>query len=707
MLAIVVVCLAVVAAAAGSSYAHPARPAASAKKPATAAQAPETAGESTLEQTITGSDPREAFSFLRLGPGEGHVVREDLAKARMGRAHRRRSLLYMAQLTDFQLSDEESPARVEFLDDAIESVASSAWRPQEALVAHQVEYTIRQVNRFLDSPVTQGDGSRARMLNAVLTGDQADNAQFNETEWVVRLLEGGTLDPNSGSRDVENDYDAFCQSQVTAGALDPAEAPNYTGVQDYDDYFKSPVFYDPEEPLGIYAARNWPTYTGLMDRAQKPFTAEGLRVPSYAAFGNHDSLAQGNEAPNAAFEAVGIGCVKPLAPIPSLGNPLDNLDPAYLEGVANDPLKAMLVPPDPDRRYVDKRQFKALHDTGKQADAHGFAYIDADELQASNGAASYYSFAPKQGVRYIVLDTVADAGTTADVARGNIDDPQWRWLAGELDRAQQANELILVFGHHATGSLVATTPDERAPPCTVDDSHGHDLNPGCDRDPRASTPLHNGAELEQVFHRHPNVIAYVAGHSHENRVTPKKSDTGGDFWEIKSPAVVDWPPQHRLIEVMDNRDGTLSIFGTMLDHASPVAAPTGGDAAGFDDMSLASIGRTLTYNDPQAGPGTDGELGPEGAPTDRNVELLLKDPRARAAAEKPAQATPAPAHDAKPPAADPGHADRADENATRTGAPAAGGGLPFTGLGLLALAVLGLLMAAGGLLAGRRLSAAD
>ena len=32
------------------------------------------------------------------------------------RARRRRSLLYFAQLSDFQLADEESPARVEFVD---------------------------------------------------------------------------------------------------------------------------------------------------------------------------------------------------------------------------------------------------------------------------------------------------------------------------------------------------------------------------------------------------------------------------------------------------------------------------------------------------------------------------------------------------------------------------------------------------------------
>ena len=35
---------------------------------------------------------------------------------------------------------------------------------------------------------------------ALTTGDSADNKQRNEVEWVVKLLEGGTLEPEHRRR---------------------------------------------------------------------------------------------------------------------------------------------------------------------------------------------------------------------------------------------------------------------------------------------------------------------------------------------------------------------------------------------------------------------------------------------------------------------------------------------------------------------------
>jgi metallophosphoesterase (TIGR03767 family) len=556
-----------------------------------------TAGRTTSHATI-GGDARAPYSRLRLLPGWRRVVRDDLGPAPRARRHvRRRSLLYFAQLSDFQLADEESPARAEALDVA-DSPFGSAWRPQEALEPFTVDQVVRQVNRFDASPVRQGGRRRARLALTITTGDSADNQQVNETEWVVRLLEGGRLDPNSG------EVGGICGP--LAGP--PGEPRRYTGVQDDDDVLESGRFYDPDRPSGAFAA--WPRYPGLMDRAQQPFLAAGLRRPSYVAFGNHDGTVQGNLHALQALDDIARGCLKPLAAT----------GVRSLDALVTTPLRTIVVPPDPKRRFADRPTYKALHTTGRQRDAHGFGHVDEAELRASRGQAAFYAFTPRRGIRMIAVNTVAEGDTIGST--GNLDAPQFRWLQRELAAAARRDQLVIVFGHHPIGSLTNRAPDESAGDCALRPVTG----PGCDLDPRDSRPLRLGGELQALLLAAPHVVAYVAGHTHENRVTAFSRPGGGGFWGIETASEIDWPIQSRLLEVMDNRDGTLSIFGTLIDHGAALRTPPPGTPAiGFGTQTLASLAREFAFNDPQAGV----EAGAEGRPRDRNVELLLPDPRRR------------------------------------------------------------------------------
>jgi metallophosphoesterase (TIGR03767 family) len=548
----------------------------------------------TRTETI-GGDANAAYSRLKPIKGWARAVRTEFATPKKRRHIRRRSLLYFAQLSDFQLADEESPARVEALDLAGSDFVS-AWRPQEAFEPFTVDEVIRQVNRFDRSPLRNRRKRRARMALSITTGDSADNQQINETSWVVRLLEGGPLNPNSG---VEG---GLCGALVPKG-----EAARYTGVQDRADVLESGRFYDPNAPAGDFRA--WPRYPGLMDRAQQPFDAAGLRRPSYVAFGNHDGTVQGNLHALQALDDIARGCIKPfaVAGLESIGALLTN------------PLRTVIVPADPARGFADRPTNKRLHHTGHQADAHGFAHVDPAELQASRGQAAYYSFRPRKGVRMIALNTVAEGDTIN--SNGNLDAPQFQWLERELKAATQRGELVIVFGHHPIHSLTNKATDEQAGDCAQRSISG----PGCDLDPRFSKPLRLGAELQALLLDHPNVVAYVAGHTHEHRVTAfKRSNGKGGFWGIETASEIDWPIQSRLIELMDNRDGTLSIFGTVIDHAAPLNTPAPGTPANnFDRETLAALGREFSFNDPQAG----AEAHAEGRTVDRNVELLLPDPR--------------------------------------------------------------------------------
>jgi metallophosphoesterase (TIGR03767 family) len=593
----------------------------------------DTEGQTTLEQRIVPTAPG-AYRFLQLGEGEPYALRQELATANPGRAETRTSLAYFGQLSDFQLADEESPARLEIIDPLstpLNLPFGAAWRPWEALEPQIDDSMIRQMNQFeAAGPVADGSGAHPQMDFTIDTGDSADSQQLNETEWVRTLLEGGTLNPNSGV-DKKKYSNVLCPNLLVPGA---AEAARYTGVQDYNDYFEGtfPEFYDPNSPQGPHAA--WPKYPGLMDAAQKSFTAAGLDVPSYVAFGNHDGLVQGNAAANAAFEAVATGCLKPIGPVPNPENAAallsSLLNPTnLLSTLLTKPQNLILVPGDPKRQSVSKKQYKDVFKAGAQADGHGFDYVDPAQESASKGAAGYYSWSPEPGMRLIALDTVAEAGTIVTptgnfTADGNIDDPQFKWLKGQLEDATEADELVVLFSHHAPESLTADAADELAPPCLLNDAHGHDINPGCDLDPRSSQPIHLEADTVELLHQFPNVIAWVAGHSHVNVVDafPNPSGPGG-FWSIRVAAEADWPQQSRLLQVFDNHDGTLSIFGTILDHVGQSAAPAPGTvASGMDLNDLASVGRTMSFNDLQSG-APEGE----GEAQDRNVELLVPDPR--------------------------------------------------------------------------------
>ncbi|MCW2844143.1 MAG: metallophosphoesterase, partial [Nocardioides sp.] len=92
----------------------------------------------------------------------------------------------------------------------------------------------------------------------------------------------------------------------------------------------------------------------------------------------------------------------------------------------------------------------------------------------------------------------------------------------------------------------------------------------------------------------------------------------GGFWEINTASHIDWPQQARLLEVTDNKDGTVSIFATMLDHGSPL----GFDGNLDDPSQLAGLSRLLAANDWQ-----EQDNNRRGRLVDRNVELIVRAPK--------------------------------------------------------------------------------
>jgi metallophosphoesterase (TIGR03767 family) len=544
------------------------------------------AAASTLERTLR-PEGRGLGIRLVVGPGERHqVLVAERARPTAGRRTRRRSLAYFAHLTDLHLTDEASPARHESLR-GVRRAFGSLWRPQEVFGLHVADRMVRAVNRERVSGLRSAGGP-ARLRFALATGDVADNAQVNEVRWAVRVLEGGRVDPSSGRR-ISRRNPCAAPAPVVRRLNRSVSRRRYAGVR------------------GLYRKLN-AGHPGILHRAQRPFVAEGLTVPWYAARGNHDALPQGHFGPAVVRpRSAPIGCRKVLsARVPAAG-PLRTQPWALLR--ARLP-SASFVPPDPRRRFLrSAAEFRRLH--GRADRRHGFALTARSERRRSRGSALYYAWSPRPGLRFISLDTVADAGDSG----GNVDDPQYRWLQRELARARRRGRVVVIYAHHSLERMTNRRHDEWA---------GR-----FDRDPRDSRPLHLGrtgrASIRSLLLRHPNVVLYVTGHNHYERIRPHFRPGGRGFWQVTTGSPSGPPQQARLIELMDNRDGTLSIFTTMVDQAAPPRPPAPGPASAIGPDGLASLSRIIAW--------TRRPLGPAGRPRLtaarrlRNVELVLRDPR--------------------------------------------------------------------------------
>ncbi len=99
---------------------------------------PDRAG-STLEQTVLqGSGGSGRYRTLVAGPGEPYLVRPDVLgrSPAAGRTAARRSLLYLAHLSDMHVIDAQSPGRIEPMIVQDHAAWGSAFHPQDPLTVH-------------------------------------------------------------------------------------------------------------------------------------------------------------------------------------------------------------------------------------------------------------------------------------------------------------------------------------------------------------------------------------------------------------------------------------------------------------------------------------------------------------------------------------------------------------------------------------------
>ena len=547
---------------------------------------------------------------------EAYVTREALAAGALNADAD--LMLRFVQLTDDHIIDDDGQAVAgASILDPLEPTFEAAMRLQE-------EYTDETLNDLIGG-LNACDQAFPSSF-AIVTGDSADLTTVAETRRYIDNLDGGF--------DRVGAFETRCRAELPADAPDAlvqTQCTRFTGRGVADTQSVDP---NPDDPTyqfivtrsvqqllaNVSAATGGRAADGSLDATRQTATRspgmpevlrcnageagcanQRLRIPYLMAFGNHDAYVRGT------------------LPVGSSANLLGNLVGRRL----------MLDPHD----FIDEFYFTSAQPGPV---GHGFQFADAarrNDTDPTNDG--YYAFDAGGGrFRMIVMNTIIDGrdpSIPGDVLRnpfaladGSVDAEQFAWIKAELAAAHDAGQLVMVFSHHPDLSFAEFGMFADLVPVDV-----------------------TAAQLNAEFASWPNLIAWVAGHTHRHRIrafrvsdgegsngevtTPVECRDGAGncagFWQIETASLVDFPQQQRLLEVFDNGDGTGVIRGSVLNHEFERSKTL----ARADDRCA------LYLSDPEAVAAALSDAGMnalcmqggtrEGGPEDRNVALMFRMPR--------------------------------------------------------------------------------
>ena len=302
---------------------------------------------------------------------------------------------------------------------------------------------------------------------------------------------------------------------------------------------------------------------------QKPYQAAGLdtTIPWYQTKGNHDNLWFGSEPVNDYLRQSYIGEDLLRLGANILFPPYSGFTESnYFMGTVNGSTRygdiigagavssttAIKVVADPNRHTLRMKDWMSeFFDTSSQPLGHGFTPTSTNRNFAS------YSFDPKSDIpiRVIMLDDTQGENNFTNHGNGSLDKTRYDWLKSELDQGQSEGKLMIIAAHVPIGVA------------------GYGSGVGS----WGPESYKTDKELIVTLHKYPNLVLWLAGHTHYNQVTAFKSPDPNHpeqgFWEVQTPSLRDFPQQFRTFEIVRNSDNTISIIITDVDPAVRDGSP--------------------------------------------------------------------------------------------------------------------------------------
>jgi len=464
------------------------------------------------------------------------------------------TLLTFFSISDTHITDKESPAQLLFLGlpGTFGTASLPAYSPIMLSTTHVLDAAVQTINVLhARTPFDFGIG----------LGDPANNNMFIGLRWHIDVLDGKWITPSSGAH---------------LGA-------------DSIDY-------------------------------QMPYQAAGLNksIPWYQVIGNHDQYWSGGFYPNDYLRGIlvgenvlNMGFEGGFPSLDARGIYMGVIDGSTPYGTIIDyglasSMPQPVVAADSNRYALTTDTSSSLNwmaeffNTATQPQGHGFTQANLNNDFVS------YSFEPRADVpiKVIALDDTCKYnpyGTKSSYSQGCLDQERYDWLVNELEQGQAEGKLMIIAAHVPVGPQ-ANNADAYVPPGGVSNNTVVPMYLStCRSDPAAvgvpcasGVPIENNdpvppytvvtdAMLLDTLHSYPNLILWMAGHRHQNTVTPQPApaDRGPEygFWEVETASLRDFPQQFRTFRIVRNDNNTVSIFITNVDPAvqgnSPAAKSRG------------------------------------------------------------------------------------------------------------------------------------